>query len=186
MVGSFLLRIQTTASKRLSDLAVIDDEIKSKMFAILVFGDPHRKRNLFPDAFWPIKSPKVNMEPRSGYKKPQNVASFCNSGDTLCGQDIGIPNPSVDAHTAYATDGRQVTLAPIITRGPLIVVLVLSMLPSLFQRSCSQILDLKNEGCLERWTILCISQLVGHCLPEANWCRPGSIVRYMVFKAFSI
>ncbi|KAF8598838.1 alpha/beta-hydrolase [Ceratobasidium sp. AG-I] len=87
------------------DLVTIDDKIKSKMFAILVFGDPHRKRNLFPDALWPIKSPKVNMKPRSGYKKPQNVASFCNSGDTLCEQGVEITDPNIDAHTSYDTDG---------------------------------------------------------------------------------
>jgi len=86
-------------------LAAINQELKSKMFAVLVFGDPHRKRDLLPDALWPINSPEVNMEPRSGYKKPENVASFCNSGDTLCEQGVDIPDPSIAAHTAYATDG---------------------------------------------------------------------------------
>ncbi|CAE6384151.1 unnamed protein product [Rhizoctonia solani] len=74
----------------------LSSTLKSKVAAIVVFGDPYRGIN----NNWPINSPVVNSAPRSGSTSSQNVASFCNSGDIVCRGGLSVP-----AHLTYGTDG---------------------------------------------------------------------------------
>ncbi|QRV84333.1 cutinase [Ceratobasidium sp. AG-Ba] len=71
---------------------------QSKVFAILVFGDP--SRNGGSSSPWPINSPSVDLDPRNGSLPSQNIASFCNKGDPVC--EAGGTNGN--AHTDYGTD----------------------------------------------------------------------------------
>ncbi|KAJ1306262.1 hypothetical protein OPQ81_010966 [Rhizoctonia solani] len=75
----------------------LDESVKSKVMAVLVFGDP--LRNSMTSA-WPINSPSVNTSPRGGNTGGQNVASFCNAGDMFCN-----PPGTLMPHLAYANDG---------------------------------------------------------------------------------
>ncbi|KAG8691034.1 hypothetical protein FRC11_007362, partial [Ceratobasidium sp. 423] len=75
----------------------LDSVHKTKVAAIVVFGDPYR--GLSND--WPINSPVVNSDPRSGFTSSQNVASFCNGGDIVCHAGL-----SVDDHLVYGTNGE--------------------------------------------------------------------------------
>ncbi|CUA67113.1 cutinase Cut4 [Rhizoctonia solani] len=77
----------------------LSSDLKSKVFAVLVFGDPHRK--VGKDNTWPINLPSVNSSPRSGHSSTQNVASFCNSGDEFCDTASARFGP----HLAYSSDG---------------------------------------------------------------------------------
>ncbi|KAG9127012.1 hypothetical protein FRC07_001037 [Ceratobasidium sp. 392] len=72
--------------------------VKDKILAILVFGDPLRNIALT----WPIRSPYAAWEPRNGYEKKHNIASFCNKGDLFC--DIGALG--VDEHLTYGENGE--------------------------------------------------------------------------------
>ncbi|QRW25500.1 cutinase [Rhizoctonia solani] len=74
----------------------LSSALKSKVAAIVVFGDPYRSLN----NNWPINSPVVNSNPRSGFTSSQNVASFCNSGDIVCRGGLSVP-----AHLTYGEDG---------------------------------------------------------------------------------
>ncbi|CAE6471334.1 unnamed protein product [Rhizoctonia solani] len=74
----------------------LSSTLKAKVKAIVVFGDPYRRSS----SAWPINSPVVNSNPRSGSTASQNVASFCNSGDLFCDGGLSVP-----AHLAYGTDG---------------------------------------------------------------------------------
>ncbi|KAB5591609.1 Cutinase [Ceratobasidium theobromae] len=60
----------------------LTSDVKKKIAAIVVFGDPYRSSS----NTWPINSPVVNSTPRSGFTSAQNVASFCNSGDIMEGK----------------------------------------------------------------------------------------------------
>ncbi|QRV84366.1 cutinase [Ceratobasidium sp. AG-Ba] len=75
----------------------LSSSLKSKVLAVLVFGDPARNIN----SPWPINSPSVDLAPKDGSTSSQNVASFCNTGDLFC----AIPGYSLPAHLAYPTDG---------------------------------------------------------------------------------
>ncbi|CAE7161526.1 unnamed protein product [Rhizoctonia solani] len=77
----------------------LSDDLKSKVFAILAFGDPYRKYKA--DNTWPINSSSISSNPRYGSSPSQNVASFCNSGDTFCDPT----GASLEAHLAYPKDG---------------------------------------------------------------------------------
>ncbi|CUA77716.1 putative cutinase Mb2006c [Rhizoctonia solani] len=74
----------------------LSSALKSKVDAIVVFGDPYRGIN----NNWPINSPALNSNPRSGFTSSQNVASFCNSGDIVCRGGLSVP-----AHLTYGEDG---------------------------------------------------------------------------------
>ncbi|KIM27634.1 carbohydrate esterase family 5 protein [Serendipita vermifera MAFF 305830] len=75
----------------------LSSSLKSKVAAILVFGDPARNIN----QPWPINSPSVDLSPRDGSSSSQNIASFCNFGDVFC-WPLGV---NLLAHLAYPTDG---------------------------------------------------------------------------------
>ncbi|CEL56502.1 cutinase Cut4 [Rhizoctonia solani AG-1 IB] len=77
----------------------LGDDVKSRVLAILVFGDPHRKVGRANS--WPINSPSVNSSPREGSTNIQNIASFCNKGDEFC-DPAGV---SLGPHLAYKDDG---------------------------------------------------------------------------------
>ncbi|CAE6533171.1 unnamed protein product [Rhizoctonia solani] len=77
----------------------LNSDLKPKVFAALVFGDPHRK--VGKDNSWPINSPSVNSNPRGGSTSAQNVASFCNRGDEFCDP----AGASLGPHLAYKDDG---------------------------------------------------------------------------------
>ncbi|CAE6446964.1 unnamed protein product [Rhizoctonia solani] len=70
--------------------------LKAKVVAVTVFGDPYRGIS----NSWPINSPVVNSDPRSGFINSQNVASFCNDGDIVCRGGLSVP-----AHLTYGEDG---------------------------------------------------------------------------------
>ncbi|GAB1523355.1 hypothetical protein RhiTH_006499 [Rhizoctonia solani] len=74
----------------------LSSALKSKVAAIVVFGDPYRGIS----NSWPINSPSVNLKPRSGFTSSQNVASFCNDGDIVCRGGLSVP-----AHLTYGEDG---------------------------------------------------------------------------------
>ncbi|CUA77387.1 putative cutinase Mb2006c [Rhizoctonia solani] len=74
----------------------LSSSLKSKVAAIVVFGDPYRDLS----NSWPIDSPVLNSDPESGFTSSQNVASFCNAGDIVCHAGLSVP-----AHLAYGTDG---------------------------------------------------------------------------------
>ncbi|CAE6522362.1 unnamed protein product, partial [Rhizoctonia solani] len=77
----------------------LSSDLKPKVFAVLVFGDPHRKYR--KDNAWPINSPFVNSNPRDGSSSTHNVASFCNRGDEFCDPTGARLGP----HLAYPSDG---------------------------------------------------------------------------------
>ncbi|QRW12953.1 cutinase [Ceratobasidium sp. AG-Ba] len=81
----------------------LPNNLKNKVLAILVFGDPARNLN----KPWPIDTPSVDLAPRDGSTSSQNIASFCNKGDIFC--DIGAI--TVDPHLAYGTDGSTTVAA---------------------------------------------------------------------------
>lgn len=76
----------------------LDNDLKSKVAGVLVFGDP--LRGMSND--WPINNASVNMSPKDGNSGSQNTASFCNTGDLFCFR----PGTSLPAHLAYPMDGR--------------------------------------------------------------------------------
>ncbi|KAG8819779.1 hypothetical protein FRC17_010337 [Serendipita sp. 399] len=76
---------------------ILSSSLKSKVVAVLAFGDPQRGLS----SAWPISSPSVDLFPRDGSSRSQNIASFCNTGDLFCWR----PGVSLPAHLAYATDG---------------------------------------------------------------------------------
>ncbi|CEL56495.1 hypothetical protein RSOLAG1IB_07844 [Rhizoctonia solani AG-1 IB] len=82
----------------------LDDESKAKVLAVLVFGDGWRPNEVFNNS-WPINSPSVDLDPRDGIRGAENVASFCNKGDTGC--EIGSIDPDAipPQHLSYPTDG---------------------------------------------------------------------------------
>ncbi|CAG7848946.1 SubName: Full=Uncharacterized protein {ECO:0000313/EMBL:CCA71965.1} [Serendipita indica DSM 11827] len=75
----------------------LSSSLKSKIAAILVFGDPARNIN----QPWPINNPSVDLSPKDGSSSSQNIASFCNFSDLFC-YPLGV---SLPAHLAYPTDG---------------------------------------------------------------------------------
>ncbi|CAE6383966.1 unnamed protein product [Rhizoctonia solani] len=77
----------------------LSDDTKSRVLAVLVFGDPHRKVGRANS--WPINSPSVNSSPRDTNASTYNVASFCNKGDGFC-DPVGA---SLGPHLAYRNDG---------------------------------------------------------------------------------
>ncbi|KAJ1306230.1 hypothetical protein OPQ81_010936 [Rhizoctonia solani] len=83
----------------------LSSTMKDKIAAIVVFGDPYRGLN----NNWPIKSPVVNSNPRSGFTSSQNVASFCNGGDIVCRAGLSIPD-----HLEYGTNGDTAVAASFI------------------------------------------------------------------------
>ncbi|KAJ1306032.1 hypothetical protein OPQ81_010745 [Rhizoctonia solani] len=83
----------------------LSSTLKSKVKAIVVFGDPYRSSS----NSWPITSPVVDSAPRDGSTASQNVASFCNSGDLFCAGGTSVP-----AHLAYGTDGSTTVAATFI------------------------------------------------------------------------
>jgi cutinase len=62
----------------------LPDNLKSKVIAVAVFGDPYR----LSSSAWPVNNPT------------SNVISFCNFGDPVC-----LNGYNGAAHLAYATDG---------------------------------------------------------------------------------
>ncbi|CCO29333.1 Cutinase [Rhizoctonia solani AG-1 IB] len=83
----------------------LSSALKSKVAAIVVFGDPYRGIN----NNWPINSPVVNSTPKSGSTSSQNVASYCNSGDIVCRGGLSVP-----AHLTYGEDGSTDSAASFI------------------------------------------------------------------------
>ncbi|QRV98452.1 cutinase [Ceratobasidium sp. AG-Ba] len=77
----------------------LSSAVQSKVIAINVFGDPTLKYGR--SSSWPIDSPSVDLSPRDGSTQAQNIASFCNGGDTFC-DPVGN---SLAAHLAYPRDG---------------------------------------------------------------------------------
>ncbi|KAG8713791.1 hypothetical protein FRC09_018329 [Ceratobasidium sp. 395] len=76
----------------------LSSALKSKVASINVFGDPALKRG--GSNSWPINSPSVDLTPIGGSTSSQNIASFCNSGDTFCDPK----GNSLAAHLAYPND----------------------------------------------------------------------------------
>ncbi|EUC62609.1 cutinase [Rhizoctonia solani AG-3 Rhs1AP] len=69
--------------------------LKPKVIAIVVFGDPLYRLSIQ----WPIKTPVVNLVPSSSFDPSQNVLSFCNKGDVICGAGW-----SISAHWRHRKD----------------------------------------------------------------------------------
>ncbi|KAF8732463.1 Cutinase, partial [Rhizoctonia solani] len=86
----------------------LPDPIKSKVVALVMFGDPYLKYQTteFENA-WPIVNPKVNLQPGNTTISGANVASFCNSGDIIC----DLVGNAVEPHLAYGTDGSATKAA---------------------------------------------------------------------------
>ncbi|CAE6486727.1 unnamed protein product [Rhizoctonia solani] len=82
----------------------LENDIKSKVLAVLVFGDPWRPIGDFNNS-WPIDSPLINLNPRNGTLNTENVISFCNVGDTICETGTADPNSIPLPHLVYPTDG---------------------------------------------------------------------------------
>ncbi|KAG8730163.1 hypothetical protein FRC12_020448 [Ceratobasidium sp. 428] len=83
----------------------LSSALKSKVASINVFGDPALKSG--GSNSWPINSPSVDLTPRDGSTSSQNIASFCNSGDTFCDPR----GNSLAAHLAYPNDGSTTVAA---------------------------------------------------------------------------
>ncbi|QRV98400.1 cutinase [Ceratobasidium sp. AG-Ba] len=83
----------------------LPNELKSKVLAINIFGDPDVKSAPSIVNNWPIESPVINNSPRNRTDASQNVISFCNRGDYTCypGGDDFIP------HILYPLDGSILT-----------------------------------------------------------------------------
>ncbi|CAE6499711.1 unnamed protein product [Rhizoctonia solani] len=81
-----------------------DNDIKSKVFVIFVFGDPWRPKDGL-DNLWPIDLPSVNLNPRNGTSTTDNVISFCNVGDSACEIGSVDPNAIPPSHLTYPIDG---------------------------------------------------------------------------------
>ncbi|CUA77052.1 hypothetical protein RSOLAG22IIIB_12514 [Rhizoctonia solani] len=86
----------------------LPDDLKAKIVAIVAFGDPAYRIPVLGNA-WPINSPVVNRNPRSGYIDSQNVATFCNRGDIICLRGL-----KATPHRIYGKDGSIAVAAAFI------------------------------------------------------------------------
>ncbi|KDN42361.1 hypothetical protein RSAG8_06852, partial [Rhizoctonia solani AG-8 WAC10335] len=87
----------------------LSDHIKKKIAAIVVFGDP--LHNITTSRSWPIDSPVVNLNPRSGFNNSQNVASFCNRGDITGGKQHLVWFRVVSDPDVYPDDSTELAAA---------------------------------------------------------------------------
>ncbi|CCO34928.1 Cutinase [Rhizoctonia solani AG-1 IB] len=86
----------------------LPDAIKSKITAVVVFGDPYLKYQTEEfESAWPINSAVVNLQPGNTTVAGETVASFCNTGDIIC----DLMGGEVEPHLAYGTDGSATKAA---------------------------------------------------------------------------